>query len=269
MATRADFKDDNGILTRINVALRSGEAWKRLYYFIAAKLLFAIPAKARQWIFAGKQHYCPVCGSHLGRFLVLHRPYHLFCPVCRSLQRQRLLWILLEKQGLIDPRQPQRMLHFAPEACLTRRFTSMPRLEYFSADLQSGRAMLKMDITRIDFPADSFDIILCSHVLEHVADDRKALGELQRVLKSPGLAILLVPLKSGPTHEDASIVDPRERERVFGQFDHVRLYGEDFQERVNQAGFSTTCYSTRDIVRPEDVKTMGLDEKDLIFLARK
>lgn len=130
------------------------------------------------------------------------------------------------------------MLHFAPDA-LERKLRTSPNLTYISTDLDSPEAMIHMDITDIPFNDHTFDVILCSHVLEHVPNDRKAMSELYRILKPGGWAILLVPIDfdRDTTFEDPSVVDPKEREHLFGQHDHVRRYGRDYLTRLEQAGF--------------------------------
>jgi predicted SAM-dependent methyltransferase len=132
------------------------------------------------------------------------------------------------------------VLHFAPEKRLEQRLAAQPNLDYVSTDLDRPRAMVKADITALPFPDESFDVILCSHVLEHVIDDRQAMAELFRVLKPSGWAVLQVPIsrRRSETFEDPTIVAPRDRERLYGQADHVRIYGRDFTARVREAGFT-------------------------------
>jgi len=143
--------------------------------------------------------------------------------------------------------QKIKALHFAPERILTRLFQSYPNIEYISADIDPQKAMRKEDITATSFPDSMFDLIFCSHVLEHIEDDNKAMKELVRILKPDGFAILLVPIKDSfhgrvieKTFEDFSVTSPEEREKVFGQRDHVRIYGRDFKERLEKAGFRVT-----------------------------
>jgi predicted SAM-dependent methyltransferase len=161
------------------------------------------------------------------------------CPNCGARDRTRLLWVYLEnKTNLLH--DELRVLHFAPERILEKRLKSQPNLDYVSTDLERPRAMVKADITELPFPDASFDVILCSHVLEHVEDDRKAMRELHRVLKPGGWGIVVVPISSrrSETFEDPTIVAPRDRERVFGQHDHVRIYARDFGARLEEAGFT-------------------------------
>ena len=161
------------------------------------------------------------------------------------------------------------MLHFAPEKGLSARFKSSVYIEYISADLYDQSAAVKMDISQIQFSDQTFDVIYCSHVLEHVADDRKAMAELIRVLKTGGWALILVPITHGQTLEDSSISKFQDRERLFGQFDHVRSYGVDFSNRLITAGFEVRKIQTGDVVEPEEISYMGLLEDETLFLCRK
>ena len=154
------------------------------------------------------------------------------CPRCGSYERHRALWLHLEREPLSG-----RVLHWAPEPALAQRLRS--RVEYEAADLTGGDGVAALDIQAIDRPDAHYDHVLCLHVLEHVPDDRAALHELHRVLRPGGWALLQVPLHFGETAEDPTVTDPAERERRFGQRDHVRRYGaRDFPERVREAGFA-------------------------------
>jgi predicted SAM-dependent methyltransferase len=257
------------MLARIRAALASPNRSKRLLDYLAAGLLFSLPAGFRRGIYAGEAHYCPICDSHINRFLRLHRPYHLYCPVCRSLQRYRLVWLFFNSQFVTLGSKPERMLHIAPEDALAWRFRQVHGLDYLSADLYNPRAMVKMDIACIQFPDASFDIIYCSHVLEHVPDDRRALAEFYRALSPGGYAVLIVPILSEVTFEDPAITSPEERQKAYGQYDHVRSYGLDFKERVEQAGFRVTAYTTSDLADSEQAERMGLGHEETIFYCRK
>lgn len=165
----------------------------------------------------------------------------------------------------------KRMLHVAPEACFRRQLEQLPNVSYLSADYDSALAMERMDIMDIKHADESFDAVLCNHVLEHVADDRRAMREMVRVLQRGGWALLQVPLDSSreETFEDSTITDPRDRQRVFGQYDHVRIYGRDYPGRLAEAGFEVT---TDDFVKSLPVamiKQFGLDANETIYLCRK
>lgn len=193
-------------------------------------------------LYMGNRFICPCCNGHFRKFLpagVKPRPNAL-CPRCGSLERHRLLWLYLRDRTNLFSNNIIKVLHFAPEHILQDLLSSLPNLDYISADLDSHLAMVKMDITNILYEDNSFDVILCSHVLEHVIDDQKAMKELFRVLKHGGWAILQSPIdiKRNKTFEDPGIVLPEDRERVFGQCDHVRIYGLDYKDRLEKAGFT-------------------------------
>lgn len=254
-----------GLYARL--ALRSSAPVRRLTDLIIANILFNLPITLRKQLFVGEHAFCPICHSHLSGFLNLHRPYHRWCPVCRSLQRHRLIWLFLERFHLITPEQPQTMLHFAPEPGLARRFAQMHHLRYVTADLFDPSVMMRFDITTIPFNDHTFDLILCSHVLEHVPNDHQAMRELYRVLKPGGIALILVPIQGEHTFEDATITDPLLRERYFGQFDHVRTYGIDVIQRLQQAGFSVKAVDVKDIAADQaEIERMGLPQRETIFV---
>ena len=162
------------------------------------------------------------------------------CPRCGALERHRSLWLFIERELGVD-RLRGRMLHFAPEPALERRFATLPDLEYVTGDLMPDRADIRrLDITAIDFPDDSFDVIVVNHVLEHVPDDRRAIAELRRVLRPGGFVLTQHPHDEAlaETYEDPSIVSEADRLKHFGQGDHVRMYGRDFVERLRAGGFT-------------------------------
>ena len=154
--------------------------------------------------------------------------------------------------------KPKKMLHVAPEGCLERRLASRLADGYFTADLANPRAMVRMDITRIPHPDESFDVIYCSHVLEHVSDDRRAMREFHRVLKADGWAILLVPVTADQTTEDPTLVDPAERLRTFGHEGHVRRYGPDYVDRLEAAGFCVQVTRVAGLLDANEAIRLGL-----------
>jgi SAM-dependent methyltransferase len=191
------------------------------------------------------QAECPVCGTVADAFDPGGHPERprpdCRCPTCGSLERHRIQWLFLrEHTGLFT--EPTRLLHVAPEGSMGVRIRAMRNVDYLSADLDPSKAMVKMDLTDIDMPDDSFDMILASHVLEHIPDDAAAMREMRRVLRKGGKAVLAVPMWGPATREDLSITDPAERRRLYGQDDHVRMYGYDrvFESRLEAAGFDVT-----------------------------
>ena len=180
------------------------------------------------------------------------------CVLCGALERHRFVWLYFGKMTNLFDGTPKRMLHVVPERCFEARLRSRLGQDYITADLLSPRAMVKMDVADIHYPDGHFDVIYCSHVLEHVPDDRRAMREFYRVLKQGGWAILLVPITADRTVEDSSVVDPSERLRVFGQEDHVRQYGADYVDRLREAGFKVKVSRVTDLFDRSDIVRMGL-----------
>lgn len=215
---------------------------------------------ARAVPYYGKGRFCPVCGKSSRRF----RPYGLVtredaqCVHCGALERHRFLWLYLSKKTDFFDSTPKKMLHVAPEWCFEPKFKVLLGDNYLTADLSNPRAMVKMDITNIEYADKSFDVIYCSHVLEHVQDDKMAMREFFRVLTNDGWAILLVPIFSEKTFEDPSIIEPLERLKAFGQEDHVRRYGPDFADRLREAGFAVETIKINDLVQNDEAVKMGL-----------
>lgn len=182
---------------------------------------------------------CPCCGLRFRSLQPFKGRANARCPWCGSLERHRLLALYLREHTPFL-RQPVSLLHVAPEDSVRRVLRRQKGLRYVSIDLHHPLAELRMDVTDLQFPDDEFDAIICSHVLEHIVDDAQAMRELRRVLRPAGLALILVPQDTAreTTFEDAAVTSPEERLRVFGQRDHVRIYGRDFEDRLRAAGFS-------------------------------
>lgn len=205
------------------------------------QLFSGIGMKAMTVFYRGNAVECPVCTKTYREFLpygrINPRPNAL-CPNCLSLERHRLIWLYLkEKTNFFSTKLD--VLHIAPEHCFMKQFEKQHGEKYITADIESPLAKVKMDIHQIPFEENHFDVVLCNHVLEHVADDIKAMSEIRRVLKPGGWAILQVPFFSpvpDTTFEDNTITDPREREKIFGQDDHVRKFGKDYALRIERSG---------------------------------
>jgi len=185
------------------------------------------------------------------------------------MERHRHLWLFLRERTDLFAR-PLRLLHFAPEAVFRAQLASLPNLDYVTADLARGRASVRADIMKIPFADASFDAILCNHVLEHVPDDKLAMGELLRVLRPGAWAVLQVPQRSRmpETREDPDVVDPRERERLYGQRDHVRQYGADYAARLSAAGFEVQVERFGDGLPAERRERHGLKSEIIHFCRR-
>lgn len=218
--------------------------------------------------------HCPLCEKTARRFRpfgggTVKRP-GARCPHCDSLERHRLIWLYLrDETDLFTGPERKRMLHVAPERALHERLSAEPLIDYLSADLEPGRADLQMDITAIDFPADSFDVIYCSHVFEHVPDDGLAMRELRRVLRPTGWAILQVPILLERTEEDPSLTDPEERLRRFAQRDHVRAYGPDYAERLRAAGFEVRLDRYAERLGPKRARRHGVLSEEVVHYCTK
>jgi SAM-dependent methyltransferase len=228
--------------------------------------------KLRSVWYAGNQVICPCCEGRFSKFLVFgaNRRSGAACPGCFSLERHRLLWLYLKNRTNLTS-APLRLLHLAPEYILQNALVNLPNIEYLSGDLAPGEAMVQMDITQIAYPDHSFDAILCSHVLEHIPDDSKAMRELCRVLRPGGWAILHVPLdpKLERTVEAPPDLSPEEREKSFGHHDHRRVYGRDYKEKLEQAGFAVKVDSYSRELGEQESKQFGLVLDEDVYFCTK
>ncbi len=227
----------------------------RLSYWVRPLLAF--------WL-RGDRYTDPIDGKSFRAFL----PYgyenpreNVLSPSTLSLERHRLLWLYLQRETDFFS-TPRSVLHFAPEQAFYTRFRKAGHLTYTTTDLNSPLADVQADICNLPFESNSFDVILCNHVLEHIEDDRKALSELFRVMKPGGWGIFQVPQDLGREHtfEDPEITDEAERRKIFGQYDHVRVYGRDYFDILRASGFR---------VRPVDyTRDMDAAEVDRYRLAK-
>ncbi len=231
-----------------------------------------IYTKIKKKYYSGKNLYCPCCEHHFRKFFP-HGKYFrstAMCPNCGSLERHRLLLLYLYfKTNFFS--EKTRALHFSPSYALEKRFKKMPNLEYITTDLKNPRAMVKMDITDIKFEDNSFDVILCYHILEHVKDDIIAMKELFRVLIPDGWAIIQVPINFNlkTTFEDPNIVLPKEREHYYGHRNHVRQYGLDYIEKLKSIGFNVRIDEFGSKLDDVSRKKFGLNEDEKIFYCLK
>lgn len=221
-------------------------------------------------VFALTAVFCPVCDKQYQAFLPfgIVKRERAKCPGCGLLERHRHLWLFLETQNIFSNKSI-RLLHWAPEPALYKKFRSLQNIDYTPVDIDPVRyrklsiEVTKMDITAIEWQDNYFDGTICSHVLEHIIDDRTAMKELARVLKPGGWAIIIVPLYYDlpVTFEDPTIVHPKDRLKYFDQEDHVRKYGFDIKKRLEEAGFIVTIHLLSAI--SHDIrKTYGLDGYD-------
>lgn len=219
----------------------------------------------RTLFYAGNNVQCPVCKKSFKQFIDDHA-----CPSCGSGRRHRLLYLYLEQQTNFFT-TPLKVLHFAPEHCFYKRFPALENLSYISADLNSPRAMKKVDMTAIQYPDEYFDVVISSHVLEHVPDDQKAMRELLRVMKTGGWAIHQAPIDYSRerTFEDPAIQSNEDRLRHYGHIDHKRIYGQDYKERLQQNGFNVKEDNFVNTLSNEQIRRYGLDTFEKIYYCQK
>jgi len=225
-------------------------------------------------IYKGNNVECPVCGKKFKNFL----PYgygkanknNRLCPYCLSLERHRLLWLYLKSKTEFFT-EKMAVLHIAPEQPFLKTFKSLKNLNYISADLYSPIVDVKTDIREMVFADNLFDFVICNHVLEHIDDEQKAMKEILRVLKPGGKAVLQVPIdySLSETFEDPSIVSEKDREKYYGQYDHVRQYGADYPQRLRKAGFDVTEDDFVNSFSEEEKEKYRFDKNEIIYFCRK
>ncbi len=191
-------------------------------------------------------------------------------PSTLSLERHRLMWLYLKNETDFFTAQ-KKVLHIAPEQCFIKRFKKLKNLEYITADLYSPIVDVKADILDLPFADNSFDVIFCNHVLEHIIDDKKAMQELYRVLKPKGFGIFQIPqdLNLEKTYEDFSITSPEERSKHFGQYDHVRVYGKDYFDRLRSVGFKVEEVSYTEKIAEKLTKKYCLSKNEILPVCYK
>ena len=216
----------------------------------------------------GETYTDPIDGKSFKRFLPygyeVQRP-NVLSPSTLSLERHRLLWLYLKDETDFF-HKPLKVLHMAPEQCFLSLFKKMKHLDYTTADLYSPIVDVKADILDLPFKNDEFDIVFCNHVLEHIEDDAKAMKELFRVMKPGGMGIFQVPqeISREKTYEDAEIKTPEEKAIHFGQYDHVRIYGKDYFERLRSAGFKVKEIDYSKKLSPELVEKYCLAKGEIL-----
>ena len=238
----------------------------------ALRRLLNLPVVRRIRYF-GFAHYCPICRARVRSFLDFSVAYrHVVCPVCGLHPRHRLMWLYFTRKLQLFGPTPVKLLHIAPEKPFRDAFAKSPNIAYLSADLTMPRGpMVRMDLTKIPASNDVFDAIYCSHVLEHIREDRAAMRELLRVLRPRGWAILQVPIDTNrdATLEDPAIQTPEDRGKHYWQFDHVRLYGNDYQARLEDVGFEVNVDWFVRTFTDADVRRLGLDRNEGIYFCTK
>lgn len=257
---------------------------KRLIRFILNAIPRPVLQRMAGWavpllglLYVGRGRECPVCGTKRRKFLpygyVISRDNAL-CPNCLSLERHRLLWLWLQRESDLFEQRP-RLLHVAPEVCLMRHLRRTyagggNEADYVTADLESPLADLHFDIQQIPLEDESFDVVFCNHIMEHVEDDLRAMRELYRVMRRGGWGVILSPVEQdrATTFEDDSITDEAERTRIFGQYDHRRVYGRDYADRLREAGFEVEDLDYAATLAPDERTRFALPS-DHLYIVRK
>ena len=224
------------------------------------------------FIYKGNKYHCPICERGFRKFLFGPDKIknNSKCPGCSSLERHRLLWLYLkDERNILNAKI--KLLNIAPDYATQNKLRKLANIDYTSADLDSPLAMQKADLTKLPFEENRFDAIICYHVLEHIEDDSQAISELFRVLKPGGWAILQTPIddEREETFEDFSITSPKERKRLFGQEDHVRIYGRDYFLRLKKSGFDVAEDTFIKKFSQSETEKFVLDKDEKICLCTK
>lgn len=221
----------------------------------------------------GSTYTDPIDGKSFKSFLPYgygEQRHNVLSPSTLSLERHRLLWLFLTKETNFFT-DNLKVLHFAPEQAFYKRFRNIPHLDYTTTDLNSPLADVKADICNLPFDDNTYDVILCNHVLEHIPDDTQAMKELYRVMKPGGWGVFQIPqdLNRATTFEDNSITDKKERAKIFGQYDHVRVYGRDYFDKLRSIGFQVEEVDYTKTFEKEDIERYCLALGEVIPFVRK
>lgn len=226
-------------------------------------------------LFKGNNVECPVCEKSFSKFLsygsdIAHRE-NVLCPYDLTLERHRLMWLYLKDSSDFFTAGKLNVLHIAPEQCFHKRFKAQKNLNYITGDLVSPIADLHFDLHEIPLEDNRFDVVFCNHVMEHVDDALQCMKELHRVLKPGGWGIMQVPqdFNREETLEDKSIVTPEEREKYYWQKDHVRLFGLDYPQWLEKAGFTVTEFSKESNYDEKKISRFRLQKEEILYIVHK
>lgn len=225
-------------------------------------------------LYKGNNVECNVCDKSYRKFLSYgygngHRP-NVLCPKDLTLERHRLMWMYLKDHSDFFTAKSD-VLHIAPEQCFHKKFKAQENLNYLTGDLESPIADLHFDLHKIPLEDNKFDVVFCNHVMEHVDDALQCMKELHRVMKPGGWGILQVPqdFSRELTYEDPSIVTPEDREKHYWQYDHVRLFGMDYPQWLEKAGFEVETFDVNDHLKPDQIERFRINPKEMLYIARK
>jgi SAM-dependent methyltransferase len=226
-------------------------------------------------LYKGNKVACPVCERSFSKFLsygsnVAHRE-NVLCPYDLTLERHRLMWLYLKKESNFFTAEGLKVLHIAPEQCFLPLFKKQSNLAYLTGDLESPIADIHFDLHEIPLEDNRFDVVFCNHVMEHVKDPIQCMREIYRVMNNGGWAIMQVPqdFNRTETYEDASITSPEDREKHFWQKDHVRLFGKDYPQWLEKAGFKVTEFNLNNHFSNEEIERYRLMKGEVLYIAHK
>jgi len=226
-------------------------------------------------VYKGNKVECPVCEKSFRKFLsygsdVAHRE-NILCPYDLTLERHRVMWLYLKGHTDFFTKPDLKVMHIAPEQCFHGRFKKQKNLDYTTGDLMSPIADLHFDLHDIPLKDNTYEVIFCNHVMEHVKDDLQCMKELYRIMKPGGWGIMQVPIDASrtETYEDWTITDPKEREKHFWQYDHVRLYGLNYPKRLEEAGFKVDIIDFSKELPTETFERYRIPKTELLYVVRK
>ncbi|MCT4580903.1 MAG: class I SAM-dependent methyltransferase [Flavobacteriales bacterium] len=225
-------------------------------------------------IFKGDNVECPVCEKKFKKFLPYgyneHQRDNVLCPYDLTLERHRLMWVYLKTKSNFFT-DNLKVMHIAPEQCFYKTFRNQKNIDYTTGDLESPLADLHFDLHNIPLEDNQYDVIFCNHVMEHVDNDVQCMKELLRIMKPGGWGIFQVPIDTSrdTTYEDPSITDPKEREKHFGQYDHVRLYGSNYPNVLRSAGFEVEEYDFTKELDEETYQRYRFQKGEMLYIVRK
>jgi predicted SAM-dependent methyltransferase len=231
--------------------------------------------KVAPLLYKGNNVECPVCERSFSKFLsygsdIAHRE-NVLCPYDLTLERHRLMWLYLRDHSNFFTANHLEVLHIAPEQCFHGKFKVQKNLNYVTGDLVSPLADLHFDLHSIPLDDNSFDVVFCNHVLEHVDDALQCMRELHRVLRPGGWGIMQVPqdFDRDITYEDTSITSPEDREKHFWQKDHVRLFGNDYPQWLEKAGFNVEVFDKESKYDSKMIERFRLQKKEILYIVHK
>ena len=255
---------------------------KKLYKFLLNKLprplliRLSYPFKmVAPLLYKGNKVECPVCERSFSKFLsygsnVTHRE-NVLCPYDLTLERHRLMWIYLKEHSTFFSADQLSVLHIAPEQCFHKKFKAQKNLNYLTADLVSPIADMHFDLHSIPLEDNRFDVVFCNHVMEHVDDALQCMRELYRVMRPGAWAIMQVPqdFSRETTYEDPSIVSEEDREKHYWQKDHVRLFGRDYPQWLEKAGFTVEIFNKEEALGADLMERYRISASEVLYIFRK